>query len=168
MSVAAHDRFARYDAPHLAIELASLRTCRAERSVWPRALAFVVARSVLLLARTGSRTRFGGIGPAFPFGRVSGFADRGVDGRRSLCTSWLRQRQSVERSLRTECAANRVQFAAGCRAGTSSVGGLSAMPGERHLAVAARGRQVPWTSGVGASVRSQSSQDYFPSPPKGA
>ena len=133
------------------------------------------------LARTGSRTGFG-IGPAFPPGRVSGSADGGVDGRRSLGTSWLRQRQSAERSLRTECAANRVQFAAGCRAGTSAVGGFSAMPGERHLAgkapslsgavsddcVAATGRQVSSTSGVYASVGSQSSQDYFPSGPRGA
>ena len=75
-------------------------------------------------------------------GGASGFADGGVDGRRRLCTSWLRQRPSVERSLRTECAANGVQFAAECRAATSSVGGLSAMPGERHLA-----RKAPSLSG---------------------
>ena len=39
-----------------------------------------------------------------------------------------------ERSRDVECAANGVQFVVECRAGASSVGGLSAMPGERHLA----------------------------------
>ena len=89
------------------------------------------------LATSESRARFGDR-PCFPARAVlPEFADGGVAGRRILCASWLRQRPSVERSLRTECAANRVQLAPGGRAGRSSVDCLSQC-GERGKSPARR------------------------------
>ena len=116
------------------------------------------------------------MGPAFPSGRC--FRICGWRCRRpaQLCTSWLRQRPSVERSLRTECAANGVQSVRSvesARARSAAYRNAGRAAPRRRGAVASdaisddcaatRGRQAPSTSAVNASVGSQSSQDYFPS-----
>jgi hypothetical protein len=80
----------------------------------------------------------------FPAGACFRIADGGVDGRRGLCMSWLRQRQSAKDRCGLSAQLTGCSSLRGCRAGTSSVGGLSAMPGERHLA-----GKVPLLSGSG-------------------